>query len=364
MKSSLKLTLFAFVIILITESSIAANVSRWPSAEALETEQRMIAAIAEQAVQAKSEEVFDAGLRELARASVEQGLDANINEALDRIITQVDGEQWQVDQTYRYGLIESLVRSQGLATDGKNHFWFSGTASLLRAKSKTGKAGLTKLFPLPKALVKLGDDHVGDIDYYDGTIYAPGEDGKNNYKNPYVILYDAQKLTVKSYFRLPVAPQAEGVPWVAVEPAKNRAFSALYYNVNKINVYDLKTFAPAGEIDLSQTIHSWQGAKVHDGFMYATSDGDANTIGKHVFKINLDTGTVIDVATLPSDVTELEGLAFSTNGSAVEMDVLGIVRHGKNKIVRTLSTRAQLHMYKRTTLSLRDQVREALKGTP
>jgi hypothetical protein len=361
MKSGLRFTLVAFFIILFAESSISAPLTN-PN-----TVQRMVASeieqIAQHAVAAKSEEVFDRGLRDLANEVARLGYSSSAEQALDQIVEQVDGEQWSLTSSYRFGLFESLIRSQGLASDGKNHFWYSGTQSLLRATSKTGSCSVLKLFPLPKNLVSLGDDHVGDIDYADGLIYAPAEDGKNNYKNPYVVLYDAKNLTVKTSFRLPVAPQNEGVPWVAVDPIHERAYSALYYNVNSINVYDLKTFAPLGEIALSKTIHNWQGAKVVDGFMYATSDGDPVKFGKHIYKINLATGTVIEVATLPSDVTELEGLAFSTNAQGVEMDVLGVVRHGTGKVARTLSTRSQLHMYSRTALSLRDQVRDQIRSS-
>ncbi len=234
------------------------------------------------------------------------------------------------------------------------------TYSIERVKAKTDFSSLLKAFPLPKEMVKLGDDHIGDIDYYNGTIYAPVEDGQNNYKNPYVVLYDAEKLTVRQFFRLPVAPQNEGVPWVAVDPLNHRAFSSLYYNVSKINIYDLDTFQPIGEIPLSIVIHNWQGAKVHDGFMYATEDAGWDGIGKHILKINLRTGTVMIVATLPTEITELEGLAFSKNGGEDEIDALGMARKGTNKINRTLTTRAHLEMFKKTKPSLRDELRQAM----
>jgi hypothetical protein len=329
--------------------------------ELLKQQTNGIAETYQQALSAQSEDVFNDGIKALAQKLTQTGLEPDYKMALDHLIETVDGEQWSINDIYHFDLEESLVRNQGVACDGHGHFWYSGTYSLLHASTKTGWSEWTHILPLPFKLIwEEHDDHVGDIDYYNGTIYAPAEDGGNGYKNPYVVLFDANWLYARKYFRLPVEPQKEGVPWVAIEPEKRRAFSSLYYTVNQVNVYDLETFALKDQIQLSSPVLSWQGAKVHNGFLYGTSDADPTTVGKSVVKINLDTGTVIKVATVPTDITELEGLAFSMNGTEPELDTLAMSRQGTNAIERDLTTRAQLDMYTRTQFSLRDQLRKQL----
>src|SRR3982750_4428930 len=103
-------------------------------------------------------------------------------------------------------------RSQGATTDGQSWF-FSWQGGL----EKTDNAFLTQAagtWPAdiavqpqvnPDGSNHVGGNHIGDIDYYNGLIYAPIEDGGENagvvqvndpeYQHPYIALYDAQTLT-------------------------------------------------------------------------------------------------------------------------------------------------------------------------
>jgi hypothetical protein len=235
-----------------------------------------------------------------------------------------DSEKWQLKECHRFGVIESALRNQGLATDGHGTFWFSSTQGLLRTNSKWGDAKELHVFPIPHELSKFGDNHVGDIDFANGKIYASIEDGPK-YLNPYVGIYDAKTLKFEKAFRLPVPTQNDGVPWVAADASTGHVYSSEFARPNIINVYSMKDMSPLSPIHLNQALPRVQGAKIFNKSMYITADGEGADI-KAVYKADLSNGEVSAVAEIPNEIGELEGLAFLETKNGAELYVLGNLR--------------------------------------
>jgi len=328
----------------------------------MQTEDQMIDAAFADALARGSEAALDQNLRIVARtlASQDSVATANnpslVNELYRGILEKVDAEHWTQFETHHFSIVKSLFRSQGLTTDNKGNWWFSSRSSLLRTTSKTGSEHVFKLFPLPKELVALKDNHIGDIDYADGKIYAPVEDG-SKYLHPYIVVYDAHKLTVDHFVSVPHDLQPDGVPWVAVDAANQRVYSSQYSNTTKINVYDMATLKPLGQIAMSRMINSIQGGKVLNGSLYMTADSEDGK-SHSIYKMNLTTGMVLTVAQMPKDLVEVEGLSFAQTAKGLELNALGVVVI-KNPISKKIR-RTEICGFHLDQMSRRDQFRQTL----
>jgi hypothetical protein len=231
----------------------------------------------------------------------------------------------------------ALTRSQGVTTDGSAWIfsWQGGLERTNDAYVTQAIAGWPADIIVNHPFVRtdgtnhLINTHFGDVDYYDGKVYAPYEDGSegpiNNpdYQHPYIAVYDAKTLLYTGvHHELPLDRQFAGVPWVAIDAKHALAYTAEWdMPRDRINVYDL-SFRPRGFIDLHYDaslgsnfhLSRIQGAKVYRGALYAARDDDAKT----VFRIDLETGDVTELFSLhPSEDAELEGLAVrpSADGS-------------------------------------------------
>jgi hypothetical protein len=242
----------------------------------------------------------------------------------------------------------AALRSQGVTTDGRG--WvFSWQGGLQRTLDDFTPVAAGTLPPglavSPSLGVNgenhLGDNHIGDIDYHDGLIYAPVEDGGQSagpidinhpeYQAPHIALYDARTLayTGRSYALDPAIHQA-GVPWVAVDGPRRQVYTAEWdMPHDRINVLDLgmrlKRFLslhyPAS-LGAGFHLSRIQGAKVDGNTLYATRD-DAD---KTVFAIDLRTGLVTKLFSLnPGVPSELEGLAVRRTPDGALLHVLIIL---------------------------------------
>lgn len=267
-----------------------------------------------------------------------------------------DGQNW-------YGV--NVYRSQGLTTDGQNWFfsWQYGlektTLDTYSKITHNGEFNLTTFQPklptaIPGTLLNAGSNHIGDIDYYKGKIYAPVEDGPG-YHKPYILIYDANdngnpgddpdnpnglSYTGPAYL-LPQSDLTGGVPWVAVDGCSDTAFTAEWDPTTKINRYNLGDFSPLPfpkrYLMLKQELHRIQGAKVHNGALYASADDENKTI----YKIDLSSGQVdelFNLKWLPSEYAgakiEVEGLSFLDRPEGSSLHVLRII--GDESNLRTL----------------------------
>lgn len=235
-------------------------------------------------------------------------------------------EGWVSAGSKKFGIFQSLDRSQGITNDGKGHFWFSANQKLMRVKSDYTSVEASNSSPFSAALKDLDANHIGDIDYYNGKIYAPIEDG-NTYKHPVIAAYNAQTLKLETFEEVPRNWQPDGVPWIAVDGPDNYLISAQYSNTTRINFYDLSTFQQVKQVELSHMITSIQGGKVFNGSLYMTANNDKpNSFA--LYKMNLVSGQVDKILVFNSAITEIEGLTFENRGNEVYLHVLSITGNG------------------------------------
>ncbi len=238
---------------------------------------------------------------------------------LERFIRRVDDEAWETIGTETWGIFSGVPRSQGAAWDGKRWF-FSARQSMQRADTAFDVE--VQVFGIPKAIEDLGGNHIGDLDVYNGTLYTAIEDGPA-YKHPFVALFDAETLafTGRSYMLDP-AMHTLGVPWVSVDGPRKRVYTAEWDPTERLNIHDLEhELKFVGNLPLKMKLGRIQGAKVFHGALYAAADDERKT----VYKINLETGTVIKLLELGTPGSEMEGIALSADGTNALMHTLNIV---------------------------------------
>src|SRR5205823_4840123 len=94
---------------------------------------------------------------------------------------------------------------------------------------------------IPADLAALGDKHIGDIDYWNGTLYAPLEDS-HVWLQPHIALFDPATLTgTGQSYALPTTLLTDGVPWVAVDGPRGNLYAAVWDPTLAIFVFDLAT---------------------------------------------------------------------------------------------------------------------------
>jgi len=212
---------------------------------------------------------------------------------------------------------QGLLRSQGITTDGRGWYfsWQGGLEHTTDQYVETAAAPLA----IPPALVAQGSNHIGDIDFYRGTLVVPIEDGPG-YRHPYLARYDATTLLPLDY--APVSPQlqTDGVPWVAVDRRRGIAITARWDNPPQLNLFDINDhmrFLRA--IPLRPPLSRIQGAKLLDGSLVAAVDDAA----KSVYRIDLTTGASSRLFSL-HQTGELEGIAVRHTPDGALLHVLFI----------------------------------------
>jgi hypothetical protein len=255
---------------------------------------------------------------------------ADENAAVDRFIAQVDEEDWQQTGEDRFSLQDSATRSQGVDTGGAS-YWFSWRFGLSRT-ALDYSVQASKAQAIPAQLLLEGINHIGDITVRDGTLYAPLEDG-SKFKHPRVAFFDAQTLQFRSSVTLDLALQPDGVPWLTVWDGM--LVTSRWDPAAELHLWDMGGgFLRA--LPLRPAQGRIQGAKEQHGMLYATRDSDP----KMVLKINLETGTVLELFPVP-DTKEIEGIAVLGES----LHTLGVISGG-----------SELRHWKRVRPPLREQV--------
>ena len=211
-----------------------------------------------------------------------------------------------------------LYRSQGMATDGTQWF-FSWQYGLERADNNFNSVQRNSSFTLPGnlspgipgALMAQGLNHIGDIDYHNGVIYA-SLDSTAGYTKPHVALFNASDLsyTGKSYELggTPANPNKDLASWVAIDAKRGFGYGKEWQNGNTINVYNLDDWSFSHTITLDTPLARIQGAKVVGDWLYMASDNATQSI----YRSNLLSGAVEEVVRLPqpTGALEMEGIAL------------------------------------------------------
>lgn len=211
-----------------------------------------------------------------------------------------------------------LYRSQGMATDG--HRWFfSWQYGLEIADNEFRSVLRNSSFQLPMNLVPgipanllaQGLNHIGDIDYLNGVIYA-SLDTTRGYTDGHVALYNASDLSYTgiSYALTgaPSNPHKDVASWVAVDAKRNYGYGKEWQSGNTINVYSLQDWRFLGTVTMDMALENVQGAKVHGDWLYMSS----NNTTQSVYRVNLENGHVEELFRLPTPAgdREVEGIGL------------------------------------------------------
>lgn len=221
-----------------------------------------------------------------------------------------------------------LYRSQGIATDGEQ--WFFSWQYGLEIADENFQSTLRnssfqlpmKLTPgIPASLLGQGLNHIGDIDYHDGIIYA-SLDTTSGYTNGHVALFNASDLSYTGIsYELtgaPGNPKKDIASWVAVDAKRNLGYGKEWQSGNTINVYNLQDWSFDHTITMDKALENIQGAKVHGDWLYMSSDNTTQS----VYRANLKNGHVEELFRLPTPAgdREVEGIALQ-RGHDGELDI-------------------------------------------
>ncbi|MBM9508934.1 hypothetical protein [Actinacidiphila acididurans] len=226
-------------------------------------------------------------------------------------------------------------RTQGVTTDG-THWYFSSSNGLeitdmqYNTVLKTAPA-IPPALANPSPLAYKGLNHIGDMDYADGSLYIaldssasdPGSphEYQYEYNTPVFARYTAADLAFSGQAAAlnPANREHDIASWVAVDARQGLAYGMTYANATQIAVYNLPDFTFSRYIPISQPIDQAQGGKVHDGWMYFSCDDAA----KNIYRANLTTGEVQLLFNLLLPYPqEVEGLAFLETPDGLTLNIL------------------------------------------
>jgi hypothetical protein len=224
-----------------------------------------------------------------------------------------------------FGFPNGVYRTQGITTDGTN-VYFSWQFGLEKTDAKYNEIARNSTYALtpsgitlpqsgiPASLSGLGYDHIGDIDYANGKIYASLDDSQTtpHYDQPAIAVYDAATLQYTgTVFTLnPPDGHVDVASWVAVDAADNLAYGMAYNNATELAVYNLDDFSFVKYIPLSESLDQVQGGKIFGDWMYMSS----NDASRSIYRTNLKDGSVEDLFSVkqPYD-QEVEGISVTAD---------------------------------------------------
>ena len=204
---------------------------------------------------------------------------------------------------------------QGVAVDN-NYYYVSGSKALYKY-SKDGE--LLKSNETPFKKLSLNANHLGDIDYYDGELFAGAEyfnDGSAS--NIQIVIYDAQTLEFKRFFKWEAESGQKEVCGISVGTENKVVWMADWIYGAYLYKYDLISGKYLGKLHIFPVPEKQQGIKVWNDKIFITADdGDAEyNEADHLYSVPLHPNKTASKATLIeifSDVKlqgEIEGLTF------------------------------------------------------
>ncbi|MBQ9006624.1 MAG: hypothetical protein IJ092_09665 [Atopobiaceae bacterium] len=165
-------------------------------------------------------------------------------------------------------------------------------------------------------------NHIGDIDAYEGEVYAGVEyfmDGEA--RNIQIAVYDAKTLELVRTYPVDEGSGQNEVSGIAIDPDSNSVWMCSWAEGESgryLYRYDLTTGAYLGKHHLQAPPQWIQGVAYHDGWLFLTADDGTADLGEpdHVWRCRVDTDRtawpVLLERTL-DDVTllgEVEGISF------------------------------------------------------
>lgn len=236
---------------------------------------------------------------------------------------------WQQTEEKSFTGVDAFTKSQGMASDGGRMF-FSWNLGLHSTDLGMDVGLEDNLTGLPLDLTSAGSNHIGDIDFFDGKLYAPVEDGPG-YLNPTMVAFDPDTLRAgPERFRLDHDLLTKGVPWVAIDDERGVAYTAQWNDTTLLNVHRLSDFAITSTVQLDRPVPRIQGAEVYKGYLYAARDNYAE---KSVIAIDPVTGHVSYLFNRDLGIDhEVEGMTFVTNDQGTTMRLSDIDKSDSNRV--------------------------------
>lgn len=207
---------------------------------------------------------------------------------------------------------------QGVAWEN-GMYYVSGTGSLWKYNAHWRQAGVNK-FPFRE--IPDSVNHIGDIDVYNGEIYAAVEYfNAGSSKNPMVAIYDAKTLKFKRSFPIDASSGQTEISGVTVD-YDNRIIWTCCWTQGEcgryLYKYDLLSKRYLGKVQLQAMPSQVQGIAYYDGWIYLSADdGDADLKEPdHVYRCQVDLSKSafrVGMEQEISDMTmlgELEGITF------------------------------------------------------
>ncbi|MBR4727728.1 MAG: hypothetical protein IK080_07545 [Clostridia bacterium] len=229
----------------------------------------------------------------------------------------VEGPGLTLEREIDYFYSDGAAFCQGITTDGRS---FYGTGcikplfynAIVRIDMESGDVLESRDLCLPYEMIRLGYSHLGDGAYFDGKLYIACE--TNTFKDPAVMVYDAESLDFLAYHVLPPEGQGNGhFPWLCIRDG------VIYYTqareVSEVRMLSLTDFSFLGSIPMDREITKIAGGDLLGDTLYLSADSDGGK--KITYAVNLATGETKDafVRDTGNEATEAEGLViYSENG--------------------------------------------------
>lgn len=236
------------------------------------------------------------------------------------ITGRIESDSENLLPRYTYDLVRSheVDGRQGIAWENGNYYVSGSTTLSIYDENWKQTAAAEDPFDGFESEV----NHIGDIDVYNGEIYAGVEyfmDGEA--KNIQIAVYDAQTLKIKRSF--PFAPESghTEVSGITVDPDSRNVWMCSWADGESgryLYCYDMDTGEYKGKLHLQAPPQWIQGIAYYDGWIYITADDGTADLGEpdHVYRCKAEMseipGTILLERTL-DDITmqgEIEGISF------------------------------------------------------
>ena len=212
---------------------------------------------------------------------------------------------------------------QGVAVDS-NYFYVSGSKSLFKY-TKEGELVASNTSPFEQMDIEL--NHLGDIDYYNGEVFAGAEYFNNgSAKNIRIVIYDSKTLKFKKLYSWEPKSGQKEVCGITVDAKNKIVWMADWIYGAYLYKYDLESGKYLGKTHIFPVPEKQQGIKVWKNKVYITADdGDAEDNepdNMYSIDINLDkTNAQTTLVKTFEEVKlngEIEGLTFDdTNNTLI-----------------------------------------------
>ena len=235
---------------------------------------------------------------------------------------------------------------QGIAwEDGRYYVSGSTTLSCYKADKPEDTRRLIASNDDPFKDFEIKVNHLGDIDVYNGSIYAGAENFTDgNASDIQIAVYDAETLEMTDSYLFDETSGQTECSGIAVDPDSGSILICSWASDDSgryIYRYDLKTGKYLGKHHLQMTPQWIQGIAYYDGWLYITADDGTADLGEpdHVYKCKVDTEKTAWTVSLErtlDDVKmqgEIEGISFDKDNDQMLVSynrgsriVLGMVK--------------------------------------